>query len=222
MEVRFGASDYTRKKKDKVSARSLLNGNMGETLTPSNDKPIIIGTKITSLALSITSNLLVGTQTGLIHIYDTTSLQLVRTIQTTQSPNPSPVTYIRSIPKPVDLVGHVELSLQGQEDAIPPVRPVMPFGRTRDLKGKGREVSLLLPLRPSACQITYDPLEDYAYFSSPSVNQSSEGAEVKIDRLESEVRKLREQLGKAKSINDAMWESMLQNAVAETKAGTLK
>jgi pre-rRNA-processing protein IPI3 len=43
-----------------------------------------------------------------------------------------------------------------------------------------------------------------------------------MDRLESEVRNLREQLGKAKSINDAMWETMLQNAVAETKAGTIK
>jgi pre-rRNA-processing protein IPI3 len=129
------------------------------------------------------------------------------------------------------------LSLQGKshDDEPVPIRPVMPFGRTRDLKGKPREVSLLLPLRSvcrffpvlfdvdllqSACQITYDPLEDYAYFSSPSVKQSPEHTEAKIDSLENEVKILREQLGKAKSINDAMWDTILQNAVAETKAGT--
>ena len=52
-----------------------------------------------------------------------------------------------AFPKPPDLVGHIQLAaLSGasKEEAIP-VRPIQPFARTRDPKGKLREVPVFLP-----------------------------------------------------------------------------
>jgi pre-rRNA-processing protein IPI3 len=105
--------------------------------------------KVTTLALTATSRLLIGTSQGQINIYDTASLQLIKTIQTSQSTPPVPVTFLNTLSKPVDLVGHVQLSVNGRphEESIP-VRPVLPFARARDTKGKGREVSMVLPNRP--------------------------------------------------------------------------
>lgn len=109
--------------------------------------------KVTTLALTATSRLLIGTSQGQINIYDTASLQLVKTIQTSQSTAPVPVTFLSTLSKPVDLVGHVQLSVNGRphEESIP-VRPVLPFARARDTKGKGREVSMVLPNRPVSCK----------------------------------------------------------------------
>ena len=39
----------------------------------------------------------------------------------------------------------------------------------------------------------------------------------RVAELEDEVTRLKEQLGKAKGINDAMWESVVQRLVAEGK-----
>ena len=39
----------------------------------------------------------------------------------------------------------------------------------------------------------------------------------RVTELESEVARLREQLGKAKGINDVMWETVVQRLVAEGK-----
>ena len=39
----------------------------------------------------------------------------------------------------------------------------------------------------------------------------------RVSELESEVARLREQLGKAKGINDTMWETVVQRVVAESR-----
>lgn len=52
-----------------------------------------------------------------------------------------------AFPKPPDLVGHIQLAVlsgASKEEAIP-VRPIQPFARIRELKGKPREVSMFLP-----------------------------------------------------------------------------
>lgn len=61
---------------------------------------------------------------------------------------------------------------------------------------------------------------------------STQGAEsdptslrAKVTELESEVEKLREQLGKAKGVNDAMWDTVVQrliNQVKETEGNSSK
>lgn len=54
-----------------------------------------------------------------------------------------------AFPKPPDLVGHIQLAVlsgANKEEAIP-LRPVQPFARTREPKGKLREVPMFLPRR---------------------------------------------------------------------------
>lgn len=55
-------------------------------------------------------------------------------------------------------------------------------------------------------------LEDYAFFVYGR-NAQLEGAppstNVKVQELEEEITKLKEQLGKAKAINDTMWQSVV-------------
>jgi pre-rRNA-processing protein IPI3 len=193
------------------------------------------------MALTRVGKLLVGTQNGNIHFYDNTSLQLLRTISTSQASSPPPVTFISTIHKPIDLMGHIQLSAEGrlQEDLIP-VRPVMPFGRARDVKKKGREISLLLPVSKVGCRfpicvsplknekarsgIVYDPMEDYAQFaarSSPRLSKiSSTESEARINKLEEEIKVLKGQLGRARSLNDAMWESLSHSVIVERKVQT--
>ena len=53
--------------------------------------------------------------------------------------------------------------------------------------------------------------------STNESGESSSSLQAKVSELESEVSRLKEQLGKAKGINDAMWEKFVQKAVADNK-----
>lgn len=100
---------------------------------------------IACLSISFTGSLLlVGTSVGLIHIYDIASHQLLRTISTHKGFS---ITYIATMLKPPDLIGHISLSMNFADarDTVP-VKPVLPFQRMRDAKTRDmHEVSLLLP-----------------------------------------------------------------------------
>ena len=102
--------------------------------------------------MSLSSSLLlVGTATGLIHSYDITSHQLLRTISTHKGFS---ITHLSTMLKPPDLVGHVSLSLSasssGDSRESIPVRPVAPFQRVRDPKAReGHEVTMMLTPPPS-------------------------------------------------------------------------
>lgn len=66
-------------------------------------------------------------------------------------------------------------------------------------------------------------LRDHAAMVHPSeanTQHSGQSLQARVSDLESEVTKLREQLGKAKSINDTMWETVVQKVVAESTAGS--
>jgi len=65
-------------------------------------------------------------------------------------------------------------------------------------------------------------LRDHAFFVQPFT--STKGAEsdptslqAKVTELESEVEKLREQLGKAKGVNDAMWDTVVQRLTNQAR-----
>ncbi len=63
-------------------------------------------------------------------------------------------------------------------------------------------------------------IKDHAYFVKPSgAGPETNGLslQTRVTELESEVARLREQLGKAKGINDVMWETVVQRLVAEGK-----
>ncbi|KDQ61569.1 hypothetical protein JAAARDRAFT_31026 [Jaapia argillacea MUCL 33604] len=188
-----------------------------------------VGQQITSLALSLTSTLLiVGTQAGTINIYDVPSHQLVRSISSHKG---LAITYLTTMLRPSDLVGHVNGSLGigvsgggGGEVAGMCGRVVVPFERSRDGKRReGHEVGMILPFLGTTNRI--DPTDypyselivDHAFFvqppSSTNVNSSQPNLQGKVTELESEVKYLREQLGKAKGVNDAMWENIVKKVV---------
>ena len=93
------------------------------------------------------SSLLVGTEGGLVHLYDIASHQLLRTIASHKG---GAITFLRSILKPIDLVGHISLNLHvnGATDAkdVIPIRPILPFQRIKDAKQRdAHEVTIMLP-----------------------------------------------------------------------------
>lgn len=108
------------------------------------------------MTISLTgSSLFVGTQGGLVHLYDVASHQLLRTISSHKG---GAITFLRSILKPIDLVGHVSLNLHvnGATDAkdVIPVRPILPFQRTKDAKLRDtHEVTIMLPAARSVSNL---------------------------------------------------------------------
>lgn len=64
-------------------------------------------------------------------------------------------------------------------------------------------------------------IRDHAFFVHPASADGGEptgvSLQARVSELEDEVSRLREQLGKAKGVNDAMWDSVVQRLVAEAK-----
>ncbi|KAH7929113.1 WD40 repeat-like protein [Leucogyrophana mollusca] len=193
---------------------------------------ISVGQPITTLALSLTTSLLlVGTATGLILVHDVASHQLLRTISTHKG---VPITHLATLLKPPDLFGHISLNLSpsvslNSADLIP-VRPVAPFQRMRDAKAReAHEVAMILPVQQhenddsyTATSYTYPQSElirDHAYFVQPTLSDSSgkPSNTARVAELEAEVQELREQLGKAKGVNDMMWETVVQRVISQGK-----
>lgn len=193
----------------------------------SKTRLISVGQPIKALTLSLTSSLLlVGTGDGLIHLYDVASHQLLRSILTHKGLS---ITHLRTMLKPPDLIGHVSLSLNagGSVDAKEglPQRPVAAFQRMQDPNAReAHEIAVKLPIqlsRPTEAFFSYSADEltrDHAVFvksADPTSQVSGVSLQVRVNELESEVAKLHQQLGKAKNINDIMWDTMVRKLVAE-------
>ncbi|KAG6867991.1 hypothetical protein C0993_008598 [Termitomyces sp. T159_Od127] len=189
---------------------------------------ISVGQPITALCISLTSShLLVGTETGFIHIYDIASHQLLRTITTHKG---FVITYLVTMLKPPDLIGHINLNLNVGSAAnakdIMPVKHVSSFHRTRDSKTReAHDVSLLLPPQKMLLEDDWsysmdEFLRDHAFFVQPSSVATTKGTDnlalkSKVEDLETEVARLREQLGKAKSVNNLMWDTIVQKTLRQ-------
>jgi pre-rRNA-processing protein IPI3 len=119
-------------------------------------RPFVCSEPVTAMSFSLTgTSLLVGTEGGLVHLYDVVSHQLLRTISSHKG---GTITFLRSILKPIDLFGHINLSLQvkGTTDAkdATPVRPIQPFQRIKDGKLRdAHEVTIMLPVAGSVSDI---------------------------------------------------------------------
>ncbi|KAF8826868.1 hypothetical protein HHX47_DHR5000519 [Lentinula edodes] len=191
---------------------------------------INVGHPITCMSLSLTSNLLVGTSSGLIHIYDTPTHQLLRTISTHKGLS---ISYLATILKPIDLTGHVSFNFNSSVTTIDtiPVKPIMPFQRMRDAKAREiHEVSMMLPTRENDYEdesTFYSQealLRDHAYFTTASNSGTRLGdtavLQSRVTELESEVALLRGQLGQAKGVNDLMWETVVHKVIHGQVKGT--
>lgn len=189
---------------------------------------ISVGHPVTTLAISLTSSLLlVGTATGLVQTYDIASHQLLRTLTAHKG---MVITHLTALLRPPDLIGHISLTLAaGTETKEVPVRPVVPFQRMRDAKTReAHDVAMMLPVRESTnSQVFFsysrdEMLRDHAFFVKSDTEEGS-GKETgvslqsRVAELEGEVAKLREQLGKAKGVNDTMWETLVKQMVHEGK-----
>ncbi|KAJ8494375.1 hypothetical protein ONZ51_g2400 [Trametes cubensis] len=189
---------------------------------------IAVGEPVTAMTISLSgSMLLAGTTSGLIHIYDIASHQQLRTLSSHKG---MAITYLSTMLRPPDLIGHVSLSLSagtaGDARENIPVRPVAPFQRIRDAKAReAHEVSLMLPQHstPPGTFFSYsreELIKDHAFFVQPSAagpEAAGVSLQTRVSELEGEVSRLREQLSKAKGINDVMWETVVQRIVAEGK-----
>ena len=207
---------------------------------------------VTSLSLSLTgAQLLAGTAAGNVHVYDVPSHQLLRTINAHSGPGLA-VTFLTTLLKPPDLVGHVRLG--GDKDCGIPVRPIAPFQRMREARPReAHEVMMMLPhaqkvrfcllspkkkiptlkrcLRQGTTHesVTAYPREelirDWEYFVQPRHPESDGGGtllpaarpDARTSELEDEVARLKEQLARAKGINDVMWETLMQSVAAQGK-----
>ncbi|KAF9648637.1 WD40 repeat-like protein [Thelephora ganbajun] len=205
-------------------------GDESSSTGPTKKRLIPVGEPVTAMTISLTgSSLLVGTEGGLVHLYDVASHQMLRTISSHKG---SAITFLRSILKPIDLVGHVSLNLHvnGATDTkdVIPVRPIQPFQRIKDTKPRdAHEVTIMLPAVPSPHNLEYsgeELLEGYAFFVHGQ-NTESEGAPLstnaRVQELEVEVTKLKEQLGKAKAINDTMWQSVVHKLVESSEQSSV-
>ncbi|KAG2353724.1 WD40-repeat-containing domain protein [Suillus spraguei] len=175
---------------------------------------ITVDQPITVLTISLTSSLLL----------------LLRTISTHKGMS---ISHLTTMLKPPDLVGHVSLSLNlgSSADAkdIIPVRPIVPFHRMKDPKTReAHEVVMMLPVQdetPGGIPSAYDYPEaefqrDYAFFVQPNAIGTSEASSARVVELEAEVENLKEQLGKAKGINDVIVETVVQKVMTQEKQKT--
>ncbi|TFY82053.1 hypothetical protein EWM64_g1959 [Hericium alpestre] len=180
---------------------------------------------VTTLTISLTSSmLLIGTSTGMINIYDIPSHQLLRSISNHTGYS---ITHLATMLKPPDLIGHVSLTLSASEkDGGMPVRPVLPFQRMREAKAReAHEVVMMLPVqeKPSSeALLSYSSdelLRDHAFFVQPAADEAVPAASLqsRVTELEDEVVRLREQLGRAKGVNDAMWDGVVQRVLSQAK-----
>ncbi|KAI6001068.1 WD40-repeat-containing domain protein [Pisolithus orientalis] len=124
---------------------------------------------------------------------------------------------------PPDLVGHISLSLNVASSAE--AKDVIP--RMRDPKAReAHEVTMMLPVQdktPYNNGVEYDYPDtelqnDYAFFVRPAEQESSGlPSSARVAELEEEVQQLREQLSRAKGVNDAMWETVVQKLLSQGK-----
>ncbi|KAI3611032.1 pre-rrna-processing protein ipi3 [Moniliophthora roreri] len=221
-----------KQREDKTKSHiseAIGGGGVSDVIRVSDERLIVVGQPVTCLTFSMTSSsLLVGTSTGLIHIYDVPTHQLMRTISTHKGFG---ITYLSTMLKPVDLIGHISLTLNisssnDTRDVIP-VRPVAAFQRMRDVKSRElHEVSMLLPPQEHAFEDEFtlcseeSILRDQAYFlkSSTSSDEDTAALQTRVTDLEAEVSLLHEQLGRAKGVNDLMWENVVQKMISQSKS----
>jgi pre-rRNA-processing protein IPI3 len=156
------------------------------------------------------SLVLAGTAAGSVQVFDVESHQLLRSV-TTYKDKDLRITAVATMLKPLDLIGHVNLNVDASDGFAVYVKPVAPFMKVKDAKKREKKEIWIsggdghndAPDDPTS--LSRSILLDQAFFLDPSASTISTS-----DSLQSEVLLLRERLGKAKAINDMMWERIVQ------------
>ncbi|TDL24019.1 WD40 repeat-like protein [Rickenella mellea] len=191
------------------------------------------------------SLLIAGTQSGLVQMFDIASHQLVRSISAHKGLRVHSVQCMLRPPDLVGhghvQAGFGAGVRGGGKEEGMVTRPIVPFQRIKDVKTReNHEVLMLLPVRNDTVRdpLAYTPselLRDHASFmpadppsggppsslplttptGARSAANSAPALNARVSELEGEVARLREQLGKAKGVNDVMWETVVQRLVVD-------
>ncbi|KAG8731652.1 Pre-rRNA-processing protein ipi3 [Ceratobasidium sp. 428] len=133
--------------------------------------------------------------------------------------------------KPVDLQGHATITDGGVSAKEPiPLRPVVPFQRMRDPKAREAHEPMLMILPgqeetpPQNDSEDAEILAGQAYFLGSSVHQGTGAGQhiinSRVTELEAEVARLRADLGKAKGINDSMWDMVVDTILPKANGSS--
>ncbi|SCV73015.1 BQ2448_6940 [Microbotryum intermedium] len=217
------------------------NDEHGRVQTAVEKNVYSISDRITAVSLSsLSPTLLVGTSTSQIHLLSLPSLLAIRIILPPPSTAPpSPITYLSTLLRPSNLGSNTSNSSNPNEGA----RTLFVHGLGRSmvlsavggtggedyLKGgnQGRVVEMRVPLardvswiiripcgltRSSRNERTMSVVQGKMTGGTMGVDGGSE-ALVKVQELEDQIAKLKMQLGKAVSLNQGMWDKVVQGSL---------
>ncbi|EJU03527.1 WD40 repeat-like protein [Dacryopinax primogenitus] len=177
-----------------------------------------------SLTISLTSAmLLAGTIDGSILIYDIPSHQLIRSLNVHKGYT---IDMVATLLRPPDLLGHAPLGFGNKEEQIP-ILPIAAFQRVKDQRARERhDVPMMLLALDEVCilpSISDQVQQHHSYFLSDLPSSAPDGSvaslQTRVSDLENEVAKLRGQLGRAKGVNDTMWETVVRSVLKGEKDG---
>ena len=178
-------------------------GGLGSAPIKTDGSVINLKSPITALALSITgTHLLVGTQLAEIHMYALPSHQHLRTIALA-----GPVSFLRTIPRPPDMVG------VPHKAELWPIMEIKPLERIKSkITRDNQEVTILLRPKNLEAIAALRPVDE----DEPlPFGTATAGEADKIAALEEENKRLRASLEKAARINDKMWAGIVDMKMLE-------
>lgn len=184
-------------------------------LKPATSSPVAC------LSISLASSwLLAGTEAGTVQIYDVLSHQFLRSISAHQDKGLR-ITTLATMLKPLDLLGHVSLNLGAgvKEGCGVYPKPVMPFMKMKDAKARDKkEVWMMISDGNDGDSGDHQGLRESIIQEQSFFIRNKTAAEGADNSSSTEVISLLEQLGRAKAINDSMWERIVQKVVLEGKS----
>lgn len=213
-------------------------GAAGESVLVSEAPRVALPDTVTALALSHTSShVALGTQTGAVYLVDVLTLQTLRVLQAgaslTKAAAPTPVVFVGSLLRPVDLLSH--LSLQGAKRGVQdtdasssaylqalPLR-AMPSQLARTLQPPLSAPHTLLRVGAGAASAATDVQRwlspgctppQVPWSMTPHVSDAPAAGDAAA--LRAECAALQAQVQRAKALNDDMWKSLVQARAGAT------
>lgn len=221
---------WRRTRRGRASGRSELLFRPVRLTSPHShqdtDAPLSSDT-ITALHLSAHSpTLLLGTTSSTIHVLSLPALLPTRIIPPPLSSTPpGPITFLSTMLRPPDLGAG---TAEGGGVSLP-ARTVMSGGMGRTVKGAdwtqggtaGRTVSMRVGKSMDVRDLLKPVARKEVELVAGGKKDDGEGV-VRVAALEAEVLKLRQQLGKAVGLNEAMWKRVVEGSLKVADEGEMQ
>merc|ERR1711939_171827 len=194
----------------------------GKTFTlPARDQ------QITSLHLSrLSSNLLVGTSKGQIHVLSLPSLQVIRTlvpaITNATSSLAFPITYLSTVIRPVDLIsrtGNANTAAGGVGRTPDGIQPRIVGQLSRNLvqfkEIDEKVVSLRITGTTDVTSMIPPPGTAQALATPSGATTSTKNDSGSLHKLQAENARLRGQLARSMNMNERLWENLVDDILSK-------